>query len=329
MTRVDITLGLLSILGAIAITAAVGMGEEERMSKASLGFQKRSVESGAQMFNQYCANCHGPNASGLNCPPLDETSGLHGGDIGAGIAWRLEEQHWDRNDAYGYVYSIIAAGRTQSTRPDRYRGTAPDAMQMPAWSQQYGGPLRPDQIKDLATYVVAFREYFPEAGSENAAVKACERVVGDLGTAGLPAPSVAGYQSACYETLCTAKIQAGDPEFVAPKEPTAPDPNDPKYADDAAQLAADQAQYAKDRAARDAYWQRCATLGGTLPPTPAAVPATSPAAEADAAAAEGTGTPGADEGTAGTDAADADAAQGGTGTPGAAAGGEPEATATP
>lgn len=316
MTRVDITLGLLSILGAIAITAAVGMGEEDRMSKASLGYQKRSVESGAQMFNQYCANCHGPNASGLNCPPLDETSGLHGGDLAPGIAWRLEEQHWDRNDAYGYVYSIISAGRTQSTRPDRYRGTDPNAMQMPAWSQQYGGPLRPDQIKDLATYVVAFREYFPEAGSPDAAVKACERVVGDLGTAGLPAPSVASYQSTCYETLCTAKITGVDPEYVTPKEPVEPNPDDEKYSADAALLAADQAQYAKDRAARDAFWQRCATLGGTLPPTPAAVPATSTTA-AEAGAADAEGTPGAEAaGTPGAGAADAEAATG-TGTPAA------------
>ena len=115
MTRVEITIGLLSLLGVIAITAAVGLGEgvkegdDGRLAKAALGFQKRSVESGAQMFDQYCATCHAFNASGANCPPLDERSGLHGGDLGEGVAWRLEEMHWDRSDVYGYVYSTIAA----------------------------------------------------------------------------------------------------------------------------------------------------------------------------------------------------------------------------
>lgn len=329
MTRVDITLGLLSIMGAIAITAAVGLGEEERMSKASLGFSKRSVESGAQMFDQYCKACHGPNAAGLNCPPLNETSGLHGGDIGPGVAWRLEEQNWDRTDAYGYVYAAISAGRMASTRPDRYRGLGEDQMQMPAWSQSYGGPLRPDQLKDLTNYVVNFREFFPDAMAENALQTACQDSIDRILTTGNPAPSVTTYESACYETLCTARINATDPEYVTPKEPVEPDPKDPKYTDDADQLAADLAKYRTDRAARDAFWNRCQALGGELPPEPVAdADAAAGADGADAAtsgtadaagAAAGTGTPGA-EGTPGADGT------AGTGTPGADAA---EATATP
>ena len=145
ITRVEITLGLLSLLGVIAITALVGVGEfgdNGRMLRAEVGYDSRSVESGAQMFNQYCAPCHGINAAGLNCPTLDETSGLHGGDLAEGVAWRLEEVNWNRNDPYGYVFSTIAAGRTLSTRPDRYPAQDPKNMAMPAWSQHYGGPLR-------------------------------------------------------------------------------------------------------------------------------------------------------------------------------------------
>ena len=69
MTRVEITIGFLSLLGVIAITAAVGIGEgvkegdNGRLAKAALGFEKRSVESGAQMFDQYCANCQIGRAS--------------------------------------------------------------------------------------------------------------------------------------------------------------------------------------------------------------------------------------------------------------------------
>lgn len=197
MTRFEITLGLLAIIGTVAVSAIVGLREEDRMLRSERGWQTRSVESGAQMFHQYCANCHGENAVGSICPPLNETSGLHGGDLGVGVAWRLEELGWDSKLPYEYVYSVIASGRTISTRPDRYTGnrvappppptwtptppgtpppvgtraptpTPAPLMAMPAWSQDYGGPLRPDQIRDLANYVVAFRDKLPDLKATNA-----------------------------------------------------------------------------------------------------------------------------------------------------------------
>jgi len=166
MSRFDITLGMLSILGTVVIISFLAMGEPSRMPRDSRGFDVRKVESGAAMFDQYCSNCHGPNASGGICPPLDATSGLHGGDIGPGIAWRLEELGWDPQGSYEYVYSAIESGRTVSSRPDRYPGNrtanAPDSMAMPSWGQDYDGPLRPDQIDDLASYIVAFRDAVPD-----------------------------------------------------------------------------------------------------------------------------------------------------------------------
>jgi cytochrome c553 len=193
MTRVEITLGLLAIMATIAFTALIGLREPERMARTSRGWEVRSVESGAQLFDRYCANCHGANASGLNCPPLDELSGLHGGDLGPGVAWRLEELGWDRGQTYEYVYSVISSGRTISTRPDQYKGnrvspeppgpgtptpaaTSALPMAMPAWAEEYGGPLRPDQIRDLAMYIAAFRTDFPAAEEPDALSKALKQV---------------------------------------------------------------------------------------------------------------------------------------------------------
>ncbi len=278
MTRVEITIGLLSLLGVIAITAAVGLGEgvkegdDGRLAKAALGFQKRSVESGAQMFDQYCATCHAFNASGANCPPLDERSGLHGGDLGEGVAWRLEEMHWDRSDVYGYVYSTIAAGRMESSRPDLYQGTDPKAMAMPAWSQQYGGPLRPDQLKDLTNYVVNFRSYFPEAMEAGAYEKGCREVLDTM------KPSRPQYVSKCYEKLCAVAYE--EKGKTPPPMPEAPaDKTDPTY------VAAMEVYWAS-------FWAGCKAIGGQTPPILAtATPTTS--------VAEGTpGTPVAGEATA-------------------------------
>jgi hypothetical protein len=166
MNRFEITLGLLSIVGTVAIIAAIGVGEPQRMALESRGWAVRHVETGAQLYDQYCASCHGVNGSGGMCPPVDQTSGLHGGDIGSGVAWRLEELGWDRQQPFEYVYSVVASGRAVSTRPDLYPGNrladTSGVMSMPAWSEEYGGPLRPDQVRDITSYIVAFREALPE-----------------------------------------------------------------------------------------------------------------------------------------------------------------------
>lgn len=290
--RAEITIGLLSLLGVIGITAWLGLkegvmpGDQGRLAKAAVGFNMRSVESGAQMFDQYCASCHGPNAAGANCPPLDERSGIHGGDLGEGVAWRLEEMYWDRADAYGFVYSTIAAGRMVSTRPDKYQGTDPKVMAMPAWSQQYGGPLRPDQIKDLATYVVNFRSYLPAAKEENAYAKGCEAVMDTM------APSRTSYSSKCYVKLCLVAYEAkGRTPPAAPE--IEGDPDDPAN-------VAIMAKY------WEGFWAGCRAAGGQAPPTPETSPTADSAAPAE-------GTPGA-EGTPAAEAAPAD------GTPAAGAG---------
>lgn len=168
MIRIQITVGLLSIIGVIAITMLVGFGEEQRMWQASRAWEAREIEAGALLYEQYCASCHGPNASGGIGPPLDETSGLHGGDLGAGVAWRLEELGWPSQDSYEYVLSVLESGRSVSTRPEQYPGDRaedPTAMAMPAWSEAYGGPLRPDQAQMIALYIASFRDALDDAAS--------------------------------------------------------------------------------------------------------------------------------------------------------------------
>jgi cytochrome c2 len=190
MTRVEITLGLLAIIGTIFITALIGLGEPKRMARDELAFQSRRVESGAQMFDQYCSSCHGVNAAGGVCPPLNEKSGLYGGDLGPGIAWRLEQLGWDRSDPTDYIIATASGGRTVSTRPDQYPGNRTDSagnvMAMPAWAQRYGGPLRDDQIVDLAAYLTNFRSAIPDDP------KAAAKVTGPA----QPMPGQAGAKAA-------------------------------------------------------------------------------------------------------------------------------------
>ena len=165
MTRIEITVGLLATMITVAIMALYGTRENERMATSARSFDVRSIERGSEMFDRYCATCHAFNAAGGKCPPLDERSGLHGGDLGGGVAWRLEDLGWDKSDTFGYVYQTIEAGRAVSTRPWAWVGnrTSPDAgMAMPAWGQNYNGPLRPDQVRDITNYIVNFRAKLPD-----------------------------------------------------------------------------------------------------------------------------------------------------------------------
>ena len=161
MNRFEAAIGLLAVMGTVLVIAWIGLGEPGRMAADGRERQSRQVELGAELFDRQCAICHGANAVGGSGPPLDASSGLYGGDLGPGVAWRLEELGWAVGQPYGYVASVIAAGRPVSTRPDVYPGArtagAPHAMAMSAWSADFGGPLRPDQLGDLASYLVSFR----------------------------------------------------------------------------------------------------------------------------------------------------------------------------
>ena len=171
MTRIEITLGLLATIGAILVMGLIGATEEGRMAGAARGFTTRSVERGAKLFDGQCALCHGPNAVGLKCPPLNQTSGLHGGK-NPGVAWRLEEMGWERTMLFEYIVNVVSNGRNASTRPWQWKGnrdvgpSTESLMAMPAFAQANNGPLRPDQIRDIANYLVAFEDFLPEDPDE-------------------------------------------------------------------------------------------------------------------------------------------------------------------
>ncbi len=185
MSRLEITIGLLAIVGAIVVIAGVGLGEVARMEREARGWDARSIEAGAELFERHCSACHGPNAVGGTGPPLDETSGLHGGDVASGVAWRLEELGWRPTLPFEYVLSTTAAGRAISTRPDVYAGNRLAGgdgtgrvleMAMPAHGEAYGGELRADQLEALAEYIVAFRDAIPADPDEALVLAAKHRL---------------------------------------------------------------------------------------------------------------------------------------------------------
>ena len=139
-----IVLGIILVSLTTVMLVVYGFNEEERMAKESESQHARAVEVGAGLFENNCSGCHGLKGEGITglCPPLNN---------GEFFTTRLKEVGWS-GSLEDYIVSVVASGRAASTRPDEYAGQGNPAM--PAWADQYGGPLRADEIDSIAQFVL-------------------------------------------------------------------------------------------------------------------------------------------------------------------------------
>jgi mono/diheme cytochrome c family protein len=140
----EILLGIILVTLTTIILIVYGLNEENRMAEASESQHARAIEVGAGLYEINCSGCHGLKGEGILglCPPLNDAHFFTN---------RLEEVGWS-GSLEDYVISTVSSGRTTSTRPDQFAGQGSPAM--PAWSDQFGGPLRPDQINNIATFIL-------------------------------------------------------------------------------------------------------------------------------------------------------------------------------
>jgi len=144
MTRAqgDLLLGALAFLAIVALLVVAGEAQGSRMAQHERVQQAMQIEAGAALFAEHCRSCHGVNGEGVGqLGPALNTAPLFG--------VRLAEVGWSGTLAE-YVQNSIAQGRITATRPF-YAGSGSVAMS--AWSQAYGGPLRPDEVESLAAFV--------------------------------------------------------------------------------------------------------------------------------------------------------------------------------
>lgn len=146
--QIEITLGLLFVLVAATFLVLIGLNEENRMAEREAQVLAASVEQGAALFETNCSPCHGVQGKGIEgvAPPLTDAHFFTN---------RVQEVGWN-GSLEDYIMSTASAGRRVSTRPEHYVGAGVPAM--PAWAQEFGGPLRPDQIRDIAKYILSWEE---------------------------------------------------------------------------------------------------------------------------------------------------------------------------
>lgn len=114
------------------------------------------VPSGEQIYKQYCAACHGPDAKGrgpmasvLTTPPTNLTT----------LAKRNSGKF-----PYDYVVSVLEFGPTPSENPKPYIYPAHSSSDMPVWGpifqhyDQQGEVVVRQRIKDLCDYLASVQQ---------------------------------------------------------------------------------------------------------------------------------------------------------------------------
>ena len=142
--QIEITLGLVFVLISSVVLFDYASKEEERMLEFARSQEAQAIEVGAALFENNCSTCHGKNGEGVPglCPPLNDVNFFQGRLTEVGWAGSLED----------YIVATVSSGRLTSTRPQLYAGGGRPAM--PAWSERYSGPLREDQIRNIARFIL-------------------------------------------------------------------------------------------------------------------------------------------------------------------------------
>ncbi len=135
-----IVLGTAFFFGILLLVGWVFINEDGRMADFTDQYAARSVERGATLFESNCSTCHGNAGQGIpsRAPALNNPR-LFNGE-------RLTEMSWT-GGLFDYIENAVAAGRPNS-------GSYWNNNVMPTWGQDFGGPLRNDQVLDLTRFVM-------------------------------------------------------------------------------------------------------------------------------------------------------------------------------
>lgn len=141
-----VILGTLTIVLTTILFGYVAITEQTRMEDFTASYDARQVETGGSLFENNCKACHGDQGQGIEgvAPALNAADLL----VGTPKPPRLVEIGW-AGSTEDYIRSAIAGGRP---RPSAAFANYPNRM--PTWGQEFGGPLRTDQINSLVAFIM-------------------------------------------------------------------------------------------------------------------------------------------------------------------------------
>lgn len=147
--QIEIVLATIFVLLSAVLVIIFGLRENQRLSDYVVEQRAAQIEFGASVFTTNCTRCHGSQGQGIpgTAPSLRSEEFF---------TQRIQEVGW-QGSLEDYIVSVVTTGRQVSTRPDLYVGGGIPAM--PTWSEKFGGPLRDDQIRAVAAFVMNFEPY--------------------------------------------------------------------------------------------------------------------------------------------------------------------------
>jgi cytochrome c2 len=208
-----VIVGTLSLVITMILLGYVAVTEQDRMANFSTAYTAREIEAGGTLFESNCSRCHGLDGKGTGLAPALNTADLltNGKRLAdAGFAGTLHD----------FILLTVSAGRPRASAT-----FAQYPQRMPTWSQDYGGPLRDDQIQYIVAYILNWAPALANAtpGPTQPAVTP----VGTDITVKLPAGDPAAGQAVVQAQGCTAChiLQAGASTTVGPNWQPASDNN--------------------------------------------------------------------------------------------------------
>ncbi|MCC7362294.1 MAG: c-type cytochrome [Anaerolineales bacterium] len=209
-----VIVGTLSFVLTMILFGYVAVSEQDRMATFDTAYQARQIETGGQLYESNCATCHGLDGKGSGRAPA-----LNSPDLLAGNPpQRLKDAGWG-GTLRDYIHTTVAGGRPQATvkfadYPER----------MPTWSQEFGGPMRSDQVDSVVAYVMNWALNYQNF------TPAPEPTVVPVGTditVELPAGDAAAGEQDVTTVGCTAcHISVGGATTLGPAWLASSDPND-------------------------------------------------------------------------------------------------------
>ena len=202
-----IALGTVAVIVLIGVLAYVGINEPARMESFTRAYDSRRIEVGAALFENNCRTCHGPQGEGIpGVAPSINAADLFNGERLAAVGFS--------GTLYDYIEGVIAYGRPVPSAGTSY------PQRMPTWGQEYGGPLRQDQIEALVSFILNWEDRALAASGEGVVSLGEGQAVGvDIGVS-LPsgdaqagatlAQSAQAGCSACHELAAVGPLWAAE-----------------------------------------------------------------------------------------------------------------------
>lgn len=179
--------GALVMLSIVSLMIPVfWIMETNGQTQAKIQQNNVAVTEGAALYAKYCFSCHGISGQGQSAPKLN----------GNPVVNKLSDTDLIR---------IISAGIPNASDPSSFM--------MPAWSDQYGGPLSQPQIQYLFALIRSSDPNYLKSNGYPTGPNAngFNQVPTDI-----QQNNPAGYQAA----VATATASAGAGQFGAPKDET-------------------------------------------------------------------------------------------------------------